>query len=155
MLSAKRRHDRHTHLCQQHRCSACPATEPDVPSSCPIKVLHLLEVPRFNGNVAYSARRTGKTTEVIKEARKAARSGERVVIAVPNHQQAKRIRDILKREANEEHIDAISINQASKTSGHKMDLVLVDEVGMVEEDRARRMAREANARFGGGLSTYV
>jgi len=156
MLGAKVRHDRHTNICVQHRCSLCPVTEPDVPSSCPIKVLHLLEVPRFNGNVAWAPRRSGKTTEVIKTARSAARRGERVVIAVPNHQQAELIRNILKEEANEEHIDAMSIRSANNKIGRKdLDLVLVDEVSSLEVEDARRLARLIGARFGGGLSTNV
>jgi thymidine kinase len=141
-------------VCHEHSCSLCPATNPDVPSDCPVKILHLLAVRRFGGDLRYAARRSGKTTEIIMEARKAARNVGKAVIVVANAQQERHLKDILRAEAPHEEIEAISIKTPDdKLHGKRAKVVLVDEIEPKDEWEAKEMAYMMEAIYAGGLTT--
>lgn len=156
MIRKKFRVDRHLRICMEHRCSMCPATDPSVPSGCPVKILHLLEVNRFVGSLRVFGRRTGKTTQVIMEARRAAQKGKKAVILVPNRQQEQYLRETLRREAPNEEIEAISINTPeSRLAGRRAKVVLVDEISPMDELHAKKIARLLGAEYKGGMTTSM
>ena len=84
---------RRLRVCISRQCSKCPVGKRWVPEDCEYALKHVLVVKE--PEVTISARQSGKTTRVMKEAAKAAEAGYPVTVVAMNMQEAKRLQRMM------------------------------------------------------------
>jgi thymidine kinase len=104
--------------------------------------------------MTYQGRRSGKTTEILRQARIRSKMGERVVVLCHHHNERKRLTEILRREAAGEKIEVMTASRATETRAlrGRLDVsVLADEISAAEFDAIQEQLAEGQ--FKGGMAT--
>jgi hypothetical protein len=131
------------------KCKNCPLNVRVVPASCEWMLKHVLSTEEER-TVINRARRSGKTTEVIRRAMEMDDAGYDVVILVPNHQMAM----TLQRKMMGSGVKILTARDRSQVAqsiaGLNKSLVFSDEVG---EWIADAVDRDTNHEFMLGYQT--